>query len=282
MRHPLLERLACGDAAARADACRAVATDAAGALLVDPLAAALADPAPEVARAAGEALVALARSGAGQAVVPLVRRALHGGGRVQAALVLARLEPPGPGLLPALVEGLAARDGALRWAAARVLVDLARLHPELVPVLPGLVGDDATAGVRRMAVFCLRELAPDLPAAAEALASATRDRDLAVRRAAVTAAAGLVDPPVPLRVRLVELLDDPDAATAALAALALGALGARGPRPAATELHQALAARRTRAAPPDLARALDTALARLAPAIGADGTADAAGAHAGD
>ena len=82
-----------------------------------------------------------------------------------------------------------------------------------------------------MATFCLRELAPDRPAAAQALLEASRDDDAHVRRAALTAMAGLLDPPAPVVARLDEALDDADASTAGLAALALGELGAKGALP---------------------------------------------------
>src|SRR5690606_36589439 len=141
--HPLLERLASEAAAERAAACRTIADDPAGALLAEALVAALGDAERAVARAALDELVALARRSDG--IVPLLRAALRAAPgargaaaepaararRVHAALALARLEPPDPGLLPALVEALGARAGDLRWSAARVLVELGRLHPEV-------------------------------------------------------------------------------------------------------------------------------------------------------
>lgn len=265
MSHPLRARLASAAAPVRAAACGEVARDPAGALLVEPLAAALADPAKQVAHAAGDALVALARAGSGDAVVPLLRRALRDpGGRVFAALALARLEPPEPALLPALVEGLDAREGDLRWAAARVLVDLGRLHGEIVRVLLGLVGGDQPAGVRRMAIFCLRELAPDQPAVAAALVAASRDADALVRRAALVAMAGLLDPPAAVPERLADALEDADVRTAAAAALALGELAGRQRGALAERAARALGRRRAAAPAPALAHALDGALERLA------------------
>ena len=259
MSHPLLAQLRSADAAERAAACRAVASDPAGALLAEPVVAALGDPDKRVARAANEALVALARSGSGDGVVKLLRRALRGDPaplRVQAAFVLARLEPPEPSLLPALVEGMAAPEGDLRWSAARVLVDMGRLHGEIVRVLLGLVRGGAAPAVRRMATFCLRELAPDQPSAAQALLEASRDGDAHVRRAALTAMAGLLDPPAKVVARLGEALDDPDASAAGLAALALGELGASSALP---RLRALAAAART----PALQRAAQASVARM-------------------
>lgn len=220
MSHPLLVRLASSDPGERAAACRAIADDPAGALLAEPLVGALGDPERGVAKAAGEALVVLARRSEG--VLPLLRTALRRGGapRVSAALALARLEPPDPGLLPALVDGLSALDGDVRWSAARVLVDMGRLHPELVGVLVGLVRSAEDPAARRMAAFALRELAPDHPETARALLAATGDDDRYVRRAAVTALAGLLDPPPEVGARLGTLRTDPDPTLARLAALA--------------------------------------------------------------
>ncbi|HTY19425.1 MAG TPA: HEAT repeat domain-containing protein [Myxococcota bacterium] len=225
MSHPLLADLQSADPAQRAAACRGAARDPAGALLAEALVSALADPEPAVARAARAALVDLARASDG--VLPLLRRALRSEppqARIHAALALARLEPPGPPLLPALVDALAATERELRWAAARVLVDMGRLHGEVLGVLLGLVGTAERPAARRMASFALRELAPDRPEAARVLLAATRDGDVAVRRAAVLALAGLLDPPREVAARLAELRDDRDPALARLAGLALGGL----------------------------------------------------------
>jgi HEAT repeat protein len=227
-------RLASAEPAERAAACRDAARDPAGALLVEPLVAALADPEPGVAAAASESLVALARSGSGDAIVPLLRRALQDRGqRVRAVLTLIRIEAPAPALLPALVAALGVDDGPVRWAASRALVDMGRLHAEILRVLAGLVRDAAPA-VRRMATLCLRELAPDHPAAALALVEASHDADASVRRAAVTAMAGLVDPPAAVRQRLEAARGESDGVAAQLATLALARLG-QAPQRKATE-----------------------------------------------
>lgn len=226
MTHPLVAQLGDPEPAARAGACRAIAADPAGALLVEPLASALGDPERAVAKAAADALVILARGS--DAVARLLRARLRERGagaparaRVHAALALARLEPAEPGLLPALVEGLGARDGDVRWSSARVLVDMGRLHPQIVGVLVGLVRGADHAAARRMATFALRELAPDHPETVGALLAATGDADLHVRRASVTALAGLLDPPPAVATRLAALRADPDPTLAQLATLAL-------------------------------------------------------------
>jgi HEAT repeat protein len=257
--HALLAPLRSADAAERAAACRAVASDPAGALLAEALVVALGDCDKRVARAAGDALAGLARAGSGDAVVPLLRAALRGEAplaRIHAALTLARLAPPEPSLLPALTLALASPEGDVRWSAARVLVDMGRLHGEIVRVLLGLVRGGDGPVVRRMATFCLRELAPDQPAAAQALLEASRDTDTQLRRAALTAMAGLLDPPPMVTARLVEALDDADLVSAGLAALALGEVRDASALPRLRAL--AMSART-----PALQQAAKTAVARL-------------------
>jgi len=110
--------------------------------------------------------------------------------------------------------------------------------------------------VRRMATFCLRELAPDQPAAAQALLEASRDADTQLRRAALTAMAGLLDPPAAVIARLAEGLDDADAVSAGLAALALGEIREVGALPRLRALAES-------ARTPALQRAAKAAVARL-------------------
>ena len=223
MSHPILERLADPDPETRARACRDAALDPAAVLLIDALGEALGDVERAVARAASDALARLARE---HDVAAALRRALHGRdrrGRWQAARTLARLEPPGPRLLPAAVEAL---DGPDAWEAARLLVDAGRLHGEVLPLLLGLVRGGASDSLRRMAAHCLRELAPDLPECADALIAASRDASPSVRRAALTALAGLRAPPPGVRERLRETrAREPDPSLRALADRALALMG---------------------------------------------------------
>jgi HEAT repeat protein len=269
--HPLLARLGSADPDVRRDACRDAAADPAATLLAPALARALGDPSKAVARAASDALVAIERSAGGTA--DAVRGALHGdapAARFGAAFTLARLEPPSPKLLPALVEALASGDGDVRWAAARLLVEMGRLHGEVLGVLVGLARAGEGAGVRRMAIFALGRLAPDRPEAARVLLDATRDTDLHVRRAAFTALAALLDPPREVAARLLEALaGDPDAATRRLAALALGELGAASPAALPAEARAALARAEADADDADLRRAAARSLGKLG-AVGAE------------
>jgi len=224
--HPILSRLASPDAEARRRACLEAEDDPSAVLLVPALVAALGDASSAVARAASQALAALGRRHA--AVSEALHEALRAEDprrRIRAAFTLARLEPPEPRSLPALVAALDSDDGDVRWTATRILVEMGRLHGEVLRVLMHLASDDSPR-VRRMALCGLRELAPGEPEVARTLLVALRDADLGVRRAALTALAALEEPPPAVRERLVETASsDPDAASRRLAEVALGMLG---------------------------------------------------------
>lgn len=261
----LLETLAKGDAAERRAACREAAENPSAVLLVDALAEALGDPEKAVARAASDALVEIGARAGG--VETALRRALQSDApsrRQSAALTLARMQPPGPGLLPPLVEALCSADGDVRWAAARVIVAIGRAHAEVLPLLLTMVRSGEQVVQRRMATFALRELAPDRAEAAQALLDASRDTDLQVRRAALTAMAALTDPPPAVVTRLLEALGaDEDAASRRLAVLALGEIGRAEPGAISPEAMQQLEKCEQGDADPDLRRAAQRALARL-------------------
>ncbi len=261
----LLEKLTSADPEERRSACRSAADDPAAIFLADALAEALGDPEKAVARAASDALVQIGTRAGG--VDDALRKALQSdlpGRRWGAAFTAARLEPPGPRLLPAAVEALASADGDVRWAAARLIVEIGRLRAEVLPLLLGLVRSGEQAVVRRMATFALRELAPDRGDAAQVLLDATRDADLQVRRAAFTAVASLATPPSGLVERLLEALrEDEDAASRRLAALALGELGRANPQVLSPLVIRQLREVEEQSEDPDLRRALARALGRM-------------------
>lgn len=261
----LVERLQSPDPEARLRACRDAAEHPGAVLFAEALANALGDPVKAVASAASDALASLAQD---HAVTDVLHSALHAGEprrALWAALTLARLEPPGLRALPALVEGLGLPDTKLRWRAARTLVQCGHLQPEVRPVLIGLSRDDPRPVVRRMARHCLRELAPDDPAAAEALLAGTGDPDVAARRAAYAALTALLDPPKAVLLSLGEALSsEPDPACRRIATAALAAIGAGAPEAVLAAL------RRAREDPddPDLRRGAARALDRIAPEPG--------------
>ncbi len=265
MTHPILARLKSRDPEERRAACRAAVDDPSALFLLESLCEALGDPAKAVARAASDALVALASQT--QEVRELLRRALHGNDarqRFGAAYTTARLTPPTPALLPAVVEAMGSPDGDIRWTAAKLMVDLGRIHPEVVGVNLRLVGSAQDPVVRRMATFSLQQLSPDHPTAGSVLLEAAGDEDLHVRRAALTAMASLVDPPERVLVRLVSALTaDPDSASRRIAALALGEIGAAHPGSLRESALRELRAAGDHATDSDLQRATERALRRI-------------------
>jgi hypothetical protein len=111
--------------------------------------------------------------------------------RLEAAWTWARLEPPPIVLLPAVVRSLAALDGDARWRAARLLVELARLHGEVAPVVRSLALPDQPARVRSIGLAALRELEPGADATRAAHLAASRDPDRGLARMALLGLAGL-------------------------------------------------------------------------------------------
>jgi HEAT repeat protein len=224
--HPIVERLRSPTPDERASACRDAVEDPSAFVLIDALGEALGDPVKAVANAASDALARLAREIDG--VEPVVRLALRSDDasrRWHAALTSARIEPPTPRLIPAIVEALASREGDVRWTAARLLVETGRVNPEVLPLVVGLVTGAESADVRRMATHCVRELGPERPESTRALLEGTRDSDRSVRHAALTAIAGLTDPSAEVFDRLMEVVADPsDAPSRKMAAYSLGAL----------------------------------------------------------
>ena len=232
MSHPLVARLQSRDPEERRAACEAAPNDPSAVLLVDAVCSALGDEDRAVARSASRALTRLTdhRDSVREALIS----ALAGDDprrRLFAALTWVHVERPHLRCLPALVEALADGDGDLRWTAARALVDLARLQPEVHGVLLALTRDDGTPRVRRMALHALRELAPDDPDTASALLAASRADNAALRRSALTSLAGLTAPPAAVLERLRDALDEDDAATQRIAARAIERLEPPDPSP---------------------------------------------------
>ena len=226
MSHPIVERLRSPEPEERASACRDAIEDPSAILLIDALGEALGDPDRAVALAASDALARLAREIDGvEPVVHLALRSDDASRRWHATLTSARIGPPTPRLLPPIVEALASSEGDVRWMAARLLVETGRVNPEVLPLVVGLVTGGESAGVRRMATHCVRELGPERPESTRALLEGTRDPDRSVRHAALTALAGLTDPSPEVFDRLMEVITDPsDASIRKMAAYSLGAL----------------------------------------------------------
>jgi hypothetical protein len=223
--HPIVAALGSAAADQRIAACDAAPDDPSAVLLVEPLVGALADRDARVARAATRALERIGRARAVDAVLVALRPALRSSDprqRLEAAWTWARLEPPPIVLLPAIAASLAYLEGDARWRAARLLVELARMHGEVAPVVRHLAGADQPARVRRVGLAALRELEPESDATRAAHLAASGDPDPELARLAVLGLAGLAAPTSEVWQRLSEVVSShPDPECRRIAARAL-------------------------------------------------------------
>ena len=114
--------------------------------------------------------------------------------RFAAAFVLFQVERPTLRLLPTLLDALELDDGDVRWSATHMLSALGRLQSEVLPVLLHEARKAESPLRRRMALYCLRELAPEGAETEAALLDALTDRDAEVRRAALSSLGKLREP----------------------------------------------------------------------------------------
>lgn len=209
-----------------------------------------------VQRRAAEAFATLAGHG-----VPIERR-LHAclrsadvRQRWGAAFALALVGALPPQALPVLIAALGADDGDQRWAAAEILVhkisDAGRLE-----ALRELL-HQGSALQRKMAAYCLRDLATRSAEIEAAVLARLQDPDAGVRLAAISALPRVACDVSTVSHQLIALLRQGDARCARAAAAALGVLSARS--------EEVLAALRRAAATtdPSLQRAARRSLAAL-------------------
>jgi HEAT repeat protein len=182
--------------------------------------------------------------------------------RFAAAWALSRVERPSLRMLPALLDALADPDGDVRWAAVQLLVDLGRLQGEVLPVLLHAAGVEGASPRRRMALYALRELAPDDPRTHARVREALDDHDPELRRAALSSVAKLAetDPEWTERA-LSALAHEADPRMRRIATVVVASLAARHPESAAA--CRAALEEATRSPDPLLARSAAQALARL-------------------
>src|SRR5437867_1396768 len=159
--------------------------------------------------------------------------------RWTAAFTLSQLDLPAPSPLPVLIENLGHDESDLRWAAATAVLRLAAHHPPVIEELRRLAGA-GNAVQRRMALYCLRDLAQtDLPAASAAQAgpdaqavylTSLSDPDPGVRLAGLSCLGKLKLASPEARKALLRLLEaDPDPGVRRSAAVTLGQLGDAAP-----------------------------------------------------
>jgi HEAT repeat protein len=217
---------------------------------LESLVACLGHPAKAIQRPAADACRALAEQG--MAIRPLLEAALDASDprlRFGAAYALARLGSPPPAALPALLAALSLDDGDVRWAAAELI---GRTEPRAIAVeglLPLVTGGNAPQ--RKMALYCLRDLATASEEVQHATLGALQDPDPGVRLAAMATLARLArNDPSEAANGILKALDAEDPRERRAAAAALGDLG--------------LATSAVRAALEDAARADDASLRRAA------------------
>lgn len=219
LRSPLLDerRAAIAEMAAR---------DAADPRELEALVASLGDAAKAVQRPAAEACRSLAARGV--AVQPLLFAALGTEDarlRFGAAYALGRLGAPPASTLPALLDALALDDGDIRWAAAETIC---RVEPRSATVAALLLLlQRGNPPQRKMALYCLRDIATPDDAVDVAALTALDDPDLSVRLAAMTTLARLAHDRPRVAEKLLHALSAADPREQRAAAAALGDLGIR-------------------------------------------------------
>jgi HEAT repeat protein len=150
--------------------------------------------------------------------------------RFAAAYVLFRAGRATLRLLPALLDSLELDDGDLRWTAAHMLATLGRMQAEVCPVLLHECRNAASPRRRRMAVYALRELAPERAETQQAFLGALGDSDSMVRRASLSSLAKLTAPGRSCLERVLEIArSDPDARMQSIAAVVLPDLVSQHP-----------------------------------------------------
>jgi hypothetical protein len=181
--------------------------------------------------------------------------------RFAAAWILFRARRPNLRLLPALLDALELADGDRRWEAAQMLVQLGRIDASVAVVLQHEIAQARAPERRRMAIFALRELAPEDAQTRRALLQALDDPDAAVSRASLASLVKLDDPDRACLERTLAILGgDGDLRTRQLASAVAMQLLERHPDARETVRSALEAALR---GPESLARAARLALARL-------------------
>ncbi len=192
------------------------------------LVAALESPARMRQRHAAELLARLAADR--RDVVALLEDALAVGSARQrwgAAYALARCGRLPSSALPVLLEVMGDADGDSRWAAAALIVR-ALPAPTVLPALQRVLAG-GTPTQRKMALYCLRDIAVRDEEIADAVAQACTDPVAGVRLAAMAALTVVTPAPRAAAQVLLRSLHDPDAGVRRAAAAHLGRLGIAEP-----------------------------------------------------
>jgi HEAT repeat protein len=149
------------------------------------------------------------------------------------AYTLGRALPPGPELWPSTLETLRLDDGDQRWAAAELACRIVRTAPEVLDELRHTLTDPSPT-LRKMVLYCLRDLRD--PGTMTAAGRLLADADVGVRLAALAAVAAVGPEQASAADRrraahdvAAALAHDPDPGVRRAAAATLGKLGVGEP-----------------------------------------------------
>jgi HEAT repeat protein len=135
-------------------------------------------------RAAVDALILLA-AGSSELCSVLNRRLAEAGHKHYwpVAYVLGNLPQPSRAVITGLLDALDHREPDIRWAVSLLLARIAKDNPDLINLLIQLCATGSD-NQKRMALYCLRDLALSDTASLTALLAALRDHEPTVRVAA--------------------------------------------------------------------------------------------------
>jgi len=141
------------------------------------------------------------------------------------AYVLGHQAQPSGAVIRTLLDALNHREPDIRWANGLLLVRIARQEPAVVPLLIELC-DAGTTNQKRMALYCLRDLALNDDESRRAMLKALADQEPSVRVAAITSLKVRSDVDVAARQKLLATyLRDTDDRVRNAAAVTLASLG---------------------------------------------------------
>jgi HEAT repeat protein len=149
--------------------------------------------------------------------------------RWTAAFTLSHISLPGPSPLPVLIENLGHEESDLRWAAATAVLRLAERHRGVITDMLRLARM-GNAAQRRMALYCLRDLAQDSTDAQAVYLASLSDPDPGVRLGGLSCLGKLRLASVEARRTLLKILEaDPDLGVRRATAVTLGQVGDAAP-----------------------------------------------------
>ena len=190
------------------------------------LIAALDHPDKPTIRAAVDKLIALAESSA--ALRDILNHRLSEPDHRNywpVAYVLGHQSQPSGIVIRTLLSALNHREPDIRWANGLLLVRIAKREPAVIPLLIGLC-ETGSANQKRMALYCLRDLALSDSESRAAMLKALDDDEPTVRVAAVTSLKVRTDVDATVRHKLlVSYLRDTDDRVRNAVAVTLASLG---------------------------------------------------------